>query len=341
MKIWYDACTGKHIRYGTAIARQLRKSGHEVIFTTREHPDTLALAKIIGETPIVIGKYNPTSLFTRLEESSNRMLQFLKLFKDSIPDTAISSQSVELCRVAFGLNIPTILTADTPHAEAVNRLTIPLADTLVTSKAIPKRIFKSYGAQKIIQFNGVDEVAWMQNFKPSQKYEFAKPLIVVRQMETKSAYALEKIDVTEKLAKKLANFGNVLFITRYNAQKREDFLTTKNFVDAAALVSNADIVVSMGGTIAREAALQGIPSIVLSELGQTYVNKYLTQKGFPLFIVPASKVIAIARRHFGKKWDVKEKLAKLENPVDAIEKIVEEKSTRLHKTLQNNNEKGG
>ena len=63
MKIWYDACTGKHMRYGAAIAKRLRKSGHEVIFTTREHPDTLALARILGENPIVVGKYSPQSLF--------------------------------------------------------------------------------------------------------------------------------------------------------------------------------------------------------------------------------------------------------------------------------------
>ena len=40
-------------------AKRLRESGHEFIFTTREHPDTIPLAKILGEKPIVVGKYNP------------------------------------------------------------------------------------------------------------------------------------------------------------------------------------------------------------------------------------------------------------------------------------------
>jgi len=332
MKIWYDACTGKHVRYGTAIAKQLRKFGHEVVFTIREHPDTLALAKILGETPVIVGRYSPASLFTRLEESANRMLHFTKLFKNNAPDIAISHQSVDLCRVAFGLNIPIILTADTPYAEAVNKLTIPLADTLVVSKAIPQHVFKRYGTKKINQFNGVDEVAWMQNFKPSQKYEFAKPLIIVRQMEAKASYALGRVDVTEKLAQKLKTLGNVLFISRYNAQERKGLLSTKSFVDTAELVASADLVVGMGGTIVREAALQGIPSIVL-ELGRTYVNEYLAQRGFPLFMVKASRVLATARKHLGEKWDVKDKLSKLENPVDVIQTIIEEKQTmQLHKT---------
>lgn len=120
MKVWYDACTGKHVRYGIAIARLLRAQGHEVIFTTREHPDTLELAKLLGEKPITVGRYNPASLLTRLEESVARILRFSEIFKNNLPDFAISSQSVELCRFAFGLGIPNILTADTPHANAVN-----------------------------------------------------------------------------------------------------------------------------------------------------------------------------------------------------------------------------
>ena len=218
MKIWYDACTGKHVRYGTAIAKRLRKSGHEFVFTTREHPDTLPLAKILGEKPIVVGKYNPSTLFSRLEESAERIIEFSKLFKDDPPDIAIAHQSVELCRTAFGLGIPIILTADTPYATAVNRLTIPFAHTVVVSEALPKRFVKEYCAKNIVQFKGVDEVAWIKDFKPSKIDGLKKPLIVIRQMETKAAYAGGKQDLAQVLADKLAKLGNVHFIERYNGQ---------------------------------------------------------------------------------------------------------------------------
>ena len=188
MKIWYDACTGKHIRYGSEIAKRLRKSGHEFIFTTREHPDTIPLAGLLGEKPIVIGKYNPSTLYSRLEESAERVLEFSKLFKDNPPDVAIAHQSVELCRTAFGFGIPIILTADTPYALAVNRLTIPFAHTVVVSEALPKSFAKKYCAKNIISFKGVDEVAWIKGFKPAKTGGFKKPLIVVRQIEAKAAY---------------------------------------------------------------------------------------------------------------------------------------------------------
>jgi predicted glycosyltransferase len=323
MKIWYDACTGKHIRYGTAIARRLRKSGHDVVFTTREHPDTLPLARILGESPIVVGRYNPSSLFSRLEESASRVIEFSKLFKDDPPDMAISHQSVELCRTAFGLGIPIILTADTPHATAVNRLTIPFATTLVVSEAIPKHFLKNHCAFNVFQFKGVDEVAWIKGFQPLKTSDFEKPVIIVRQMETKASYAVKNTDLTADISKKLAPLGKVIFIRRYDKIGKE-FGTKDEYVDSASIVAGADLVVSAGGTLAREAALQGVPSLVISELGQTYVNEYLAKKGFPLFMTNLKELVSCAKKHIGKRADVEVKIASLENPVDTIGKLVTE-----------------
>ena len=322
MRIWYDACTGKHVRYGAAIAQRLRKSGHEFVFTTREHPDTIPVARILGEKPIIIGKYNPSTLFSRLEESAERIMQFSKLFKDNPPDIAIAHQSVELCRTAFGLGIPIILTADTPYATAVNRLTIPFAHTVVVSEALPKRFLKDYCAKNIVPFKGVDEVAWIKDFKPSKIEGLKKPLIVIRQVEAKAAYAGGKQDLAQILAEKLATLGNVNFIQRYN-QHGKTFGVKEALVDSARLVANADLVVSYGGTIAREAALQGVPSIAISEMAKTYVNRYLAKKGFPLFATTERGVLGYAKKYLGKRFDVHSELAELENPVDVIEKVVD------------------
>jgi predicted glycosyltransferase len=316
VRIWYDACTGKHVRYGAAIAKRLRKSGHEVVFTTREHPDTLALARVLGENPIVVGKYSPGSLFSRLEESANRVIQFSKLFRDNPPDVAISHQSVELCRTAFGLGIPIILTADTPHAMAVNKLTIPFASVLVVSEALPKRFLAKYCPDSVIRFKGVDEVAWVKDLEPLKHSGFKKPLIVVREFETKAAYALGRSDLIAEITKKLEVLGNVLLLKRYSE------LGTRKFVDSARIVANADLVVSVGGTIAREAALQGVPSLVLSEVGRTPVNRYLARKAFPIFMIDSRKLLNFARRYLGKKVDVTAKLAQLDNPVGIIEEAV-------------------
>jgi predicted glycosyltransferase len=322
MKVWYDACTGKHMRYGIAIARRLRKAGCEITLTTREHPDTLGIAQALGEKPIIVGKYAPSSLSTRLAESAKRTLRFIEMFKDNLPDVAISHQSPELCRTAFGLKIPIILTADTPHAFAVNKLTIPLATKLVVSEALPTRFFKIYCAGETIQFKGVDEVAWIKDSAPSEISDFKRPLIIVRQIETSASYALDEKDSTLEVARKLSTLGTVLFLSRYTKEEIPGLKVARGFVDSASVLPSADLVIGAGGTMSREAALQGIPSIVLSKLGRTYVNKYLAKKGFPIFFAEASNVYIYAKKYLGKRVDVKMKLAELQNPLDIIEDIV-------------------
>jgi uncharacterized protein len=322
MKIWYDACTGKHVRYATAIAKRLRKSGHEFIFTTREHPDTIPLARILGEKPLVVGKYNPSTLVSRLEESEDRIIKFAKLFKNDQPDIAIAHQSVELCSTAFNLEIPIILTADTPYAFAVNRLTMPFAHTVVVSEALPKSFTRNNCVKNVATFKGVDEVAWIKNFRASKMHDLKRPLIVFRQIEKKAVYAQGKQDLASVLAQKLSALGNVQLIQRYT-EKGATFGAKEGFEDTANLVANADLVVSNGGTITREAALQGIPSIAITDMGKTYVNRYLAKKGFPLFPTDEQGVLSYAKKYLGKRFDVESKLAELENPVDVIEKIVE------------------
>ena len=325
MRIWYDACTGKQVRFATAIGRRLRKQGHEFVFTTREHPDTTALANLIGEHPIVIGKYNPSSLLGRLQESANRIIQLSKLFEDRSPDVAISHQSVELCRVAFGLGVTVITSADTPHAEAVNRLTIPLSNVVLISEAIPKNLYTKYGARRIIQFKGVDEVAWTKKPEVSTSISFQRPLIVVRQSEMRAAYGLGKQDFTVEAAHKLSVLGTVVFLPRYSRPKYKNVIALDRFVDSVSLAKQADLVVSVGGTISREAALQGTPSIVISQFGKIHVNDYLSKKGFPLFTITPSLLTKFAKRLLGKKFNVKSKLKELEDPVDVIERILSNK----------------
>jgi predicted glycosyltransferase len=310
------------MRYGHAIAQRLRKLGHRVALTTREHPDTINVMKTLGEQAEIVGKYAPASLATRLRASIERELQLYEMFKHDKPQIAISHGSVELSRIAFGLGIQNICTGDTTYTKA-NWLIVPLADTLIISKAIPKKIYRRYGAKKIVQFDGVDEVAWVQPLKGEESKRYEHPLIVVRQSEFKASY-MNGTDVTVDIARQLTSLGNVLLLPRYKKEKIGGLTVPDGFVDSLSLVREADLVVGVGGTIAREAALQGIPSIVVPTLGWGYVNDYVSKKGFPLFKVKPSDVLKYAKRHLGGHRDVTELLAELENPVDVIGKIIED-----------------
>jgi len=295
-----------------------------MVLTTREHPDTVNVMKTLGERFEIVGKYDPTSLATRFRASIERELRFSEMFKDDKPHVAISHGSVELCRTAFGLGMQIFCTGDTIYTKA-NRLIVPLADTVIISKAIPKRVYQRYGAKNIVQFDGVDEFAWVHPLKREESERYEHPLIVVRQSEFKASY-MKGIDVTADIAKKLASLGNVLFLPRYKKETIEGLTVPEGFVDSLSLVREADLVISVGGTIGREAALQGTPSIVVPILGWTPVNDYVSRKGFPLFKVKPSDILKYAKKYLGRRIDVSEMLAELENPVDVIETLIREKT---------------
>ncbi|NIO36970.1 DUF354 domain-containing protein [Candidatus Bathyarchaeota archaeon] len=321
MKVWYDACTGKHVRYGVAIGKRLRALGHTFFITIRKHPDTVPLADYLNEKVVVVGRYDPQSLLSRLEESARRQLSFSKILKKDMPDVAISHGSVDLCRVAFGLGTPCICTFDTPHAKAVTRLTLPLVNDVVMSRAIPKEIVRKYNAEaRISSFNGVDELAWIKNLSKTE-YEYEKPLVVVRQIETKAVYAKKGMDMLT-LAKKLTRLGKVVFLTRYERKEIRDLIVPKSFVDSASLVAQADLFVGAGGTITREAALQGTPSIVIKMYPGYHVNEFLRKKGFPIHETDPSSAVKLAEELVGRRKNVKHLLAKLEDPVDVIAQIL-------------------
>lgn len=311
------------MRYGHAIAKRLKKLGYHLVLTTREHPDTIEVMKLLDEQFSIVGKYSPTSLATRFKASLERELKFYEMFKDNTPDVAISHGSVELGRTAFALGVRNICTGDTTYTKA-NWLIIPLSDILIISKAIPKEIYKKYGAKKIIQFEGVDEVAWVcsseKRGRSNETYEH--PLIVVRQSEYKASY-MKGTDIILDIAKKLRSIGNVLFLPRYKREKIDGLTVPEGFVDSLSLTKEADLVVGVGGTIAREAALQGTPSIVIPELGWSHVNDYVSKKGFPLFKVESSSLLKYAKKHLGKHVEVKKILHQLENPVDVIETLIQ------------------
>lgn len=310
------------MRYGVALAKKLRNRGYEVILTTRQHPDTLQVANFLNEKPAIIGKYNPKSLASRLKAGLQRQLLFCKLFGKDPPDIAVSHSSVDQIRVAFGLGIPVIATIDTVYAEAVNRLTLPLADYIVASKAIPEEVLKTYSVKgEIIGFNGVDEVAWIKDFTPTVKYAFKNPLIVVREVEEKAAYTAKKFSLMP-IAKKLTRLGNVVYLSRYRRKDIKGLIVPKEFVDSASLAAQADLFVGVGGTITREAALQGTPAIIIDFYQRQHVNDYLIEKGFPIFKTTLTEVCGLAETLIGKKWDVKSKLHELENPVNTIEQII-------------------
>lgn len=296
--IWIDALTPKQALLSIKIMEAINRIGYESIITTREYDYTTKIFELNNIKPIVIGKHGGKEANGKLMASLNRSIELAKYILN-LPEKPlfhVSLSSPEAVRIAFGISIPIILLNDTPHSKYVNRLTIPLADKLIIPKAIPKELYKGLIEEdKIIQYNGVDEIAWIRDFKPDEKVlhklnlDVNDKIIVAREAEYKASY----YNWAEKPVKKLINklikeFGNeikIVYFPRYEDEieiKVENMIIPEKAIDSRSLMKYAIVTISGGGTMARESTLIGTPSISLFPL-QLHVNKWLEDMGLPIW----------------------------------------------------------
>ncbi len=290
MKIWLDAVTPKQARLMASISNYLEERGFETIITCKGYRETVWVLESLGVKYIRVGRYG-RDLVSKLVSYAERVKELAPLISKYQPDFLISFSSPEATRVAFGLGIRVINLNDTPHAVHVAKLTFPLTWRLVFSKAIPRELMLRLGASEdsLVPYDGVDELAWLKDVKVTEN-RFDEFTVFVRMEESKASYLLHiKESPNIKVIRELIREGfKVLVMPRYESQV--EMLSNMGGVeilspgDTISLFQRVHVVVTGGGTMAREAALLGTPAISTFPLDvPLHVNDYLKGKGLPLW----------------------------------------------------------
>jgi predicted glycosyltransferase len=347
LKIWIDILTPKQALFMNELGKRLEEKGHTVLKTTRKYEELNQLMKLKGIEAIAVGKHGGASPYKKLLMSTKRILGLSRLINEWKPDIAIGFASVEAARVSFGLSIPYFCISDSPHAEAVSRLTIPFSKKLFTPYVIPKDCWVKFGISKanIIQYKALDPVVWIKNHKLDLsilellKLEKEKPIVTVRLEETYAAYLYKKtslktsiaIKAIEKLLEDNIN-AQIVVLPRYkqqylflNSRFKGKVIIPKSPIDALSLLKLSSAFIGGGGTMNAEAALLGIPTISCFPMELTYVEKFLIKKGLMEKILDqrkiSLKVIKILKEKTlieKNKKKAKELLEKMEDPLQRI-----------------------
>jgi len=300
MKVFIDILTPKQCMLFSILSERLRKNGHHVFEVTREYKEVVQLLGIKGIKARIVGRHGGETLSGKLKASVERTLELASIMAELQPDAVVSFSSPETSRVAFGLNIPHICLNDSPHAEAVARLTIPLATLLLTPKIIPKIVWARFGISldKIIRYKALDAWAWLKDFKPDEKIlsqlglEKSRPIAAFRTEESFASYLLGKTSKTpvllpliERLLKSNVDFQAVV-MPRYETQTaflkeklRKRATVCESIIDGPSLLSYASVFVGAGGTMTTEAALLGVPTFSCYPDTSFLVERYLIKKG--------------------------------------------------------------
>ena len=271
--------------------RRFQKN-HQVILTSRNYREVTQLSKLQKLNLKFVGKHGGVEKFDKLEASTNRINQISKIIQNQSPDVVVSFCSPEASRVAYGLGIKHIAFSDSPHAEAVMRLSVPLVQKLLIPWIIPKNEFVKFGIDKknILQYKAIDASIIAKRILdkkikiPSKNTK--RKTILIRVEEDQAAYSSKNtkktIMIIKNIIKEFSN-ENILVLGRYSSQIRflkrtfgEKIKIPNKVIDGKMLLSSVDVFVGSGGTMTAESALLGIPTISYNAV-PNFIESYLVK----------------------------------------------------------------
>ena len=340
MKIWIDILTPKQLLFSEPIIEKLGQK-HDILCTSREYNEVTKLAKIRHFDLIFVGKHGGGDKKSKLKASIERIEKLSKKISKFGPDVVISFGSPEAARISFGLGIKHIMFCDSPHANAVMRLTLPLIQKLLIPYVIPKKEFSKFGINEkdIVQYKAIDAVVTMQRkinqniispFKNNNKKN-----ILIRVEEEQAAYTSKSSKIIPIIQKIVNDYKdeNIIVLGRYtqqiiNLQKimGKKIKVIKMSFDGKYLLNDTDVFIGSGGTMTAESALMGIPTISYNAV-PNIIENFLVKKSLVKRETNPKKVSNEIKRIFARKNDQNQKRARkvvkqMEDPIEKLIKII-------------------
>lgn len=262
-KVWIDIVNEAHARFWR---RFLSKYEGSILLTARRKGSLLELLRVmLPNTEVIpVGEWGASD-YEKLLRFAERIKGLTLILEGEDISSAISKGSVEQARVAFGSRIPYIAMNDNdlaPHV--VTKLTFPLANISIVPECFSG---PAYG--DTIRFRGVFEVAHVLDYL--ERGEFVRSdlgldegdYLILRDPPTASHYLREELPL-EGVIRKLSELKiPVVRIRRDGFLELPSGERVRASLDGISIISKSAGVISGGGTMAREAALLGVPSISL------------------------------------------------------------------------------
>ena len=279
MRVWIDMTASAHVLVFRPLIEILRERGDEVEITARDYAQTLQLLELHGlEADAVIGQHGGRSrtgkaramwLAARARCAAGR--------KGRDFDVALAHGSHELTMTARRLGIPSSTTFDYEWAWLQHQLGCRAATKVVVPDAIPPERLARYGAKppKLVQYEGLKEEYYLADFEPDRRVLDAVRRSTRRACSSCSARRRTSRSTTGTRTRSSRRRSSSVgtrddvhaFVLPRTEEQREfvrsldlpSVIVPERAVDAQSLIALADLVVSAGGTMNREAAALGVP----------------------------------------------------------------------------------
>jgi uncharacterized protein len=294
-RVWVDLTNPAHVIVLRPLVQLLEAGGHEVTLTARPLSHTTELLDAWGHPYTAIGHHGGASRAGKALAAGSRTAQAFAFARGKHFDYGLAHGSTDLPPVGRLLRIPNTTMFDYEWARLQHELNCRLATRVLVPDAIPAERLEPYGARppKLVQYPGLKEEYYLGDFEPDESVlgELGlDPRRVIAAVRTAPSYALylggsENELLPRVLRRLLGEEAQVVVLARTDDQRRAlreldgSLIVPEHAVDGRSLAALADLVVSAGGTMIREAAVLGTPvwSIFEGRLGA--VDELLIAEG--------------------------------------------------------------
>jgi len=277
VRVWIDITAPAHVLVFRPLVALLRERGADVQVTSRHYAQTVELLRLQGLEAELLGTHGGGSSFGKLRAMSSRLPALYRWASGRRIDLALAHGSHELTLVARLLGVPSATTFDYEFAAVQHQLGCRAATRVVVPEAIPPERLRPYGVRppKLVRYPGLKEEYYLSDFEPDRRVldllglDPARIVVVVRPPAEVAAYHLRLVNtlfpaVLDRLGRDPA--VQAVVVPR-GAEQRDavealrlpSLVVPPHAVDAQSLIALADLVVSAGGTMNREAAALGVP----------------------------------------------------------------------------------
>ena len=290
MRVWVDLTNSPHVLVMRPVIERLRARGHEVEVTARDFAQTLALCERFGIDHEAIGRHRGASLLDKARGLASRSFELTRWARRRRFDLALGHGSNDVTVAAALLRIPCSTTFDYEWATVQHNVNCRLAQAVVVPDVIPPERLYRYGARgKLGRYAGLKEEYYLSDFAADPAVlgelglDSGQPIAVVRTPPAVSLYHRFENDLFGAVLERLR--GAQAVVLPRTPDQREELRRTGGWViperaiDAQSLIAFADLVVSAGGTMNREAVALGTPVFTVFEGRLGAVDERLIAEG--------------------------------------------------------------
>jgi predicted glycosyltransferase len=258
------------------LIRLLREQGDEVEITARDYAQTLQLLELHGLEATVIGRHGGRSRLGKARSLTSRLRALRKWARPREFDIALAHGSHELTLTARRLGVPSATTHDYEFATLQHQLGMRAATKVVVPESIPADRLAHLGVRppKLLRYPGLKEEYYLSDFEPDRAVletlgvDRDRVLVVLRPPPDVSLYHRHSNPLFPQTLDFLGRLEGVHSVVIPRTEEQREYvrgldlpsvIVPDRAVDAQSLISLADVVVSAGGTMNREAAALGVP----------------------------------------------------------------------------------